>query len=211
MEVQPVELFRLLMASLFVGAGLGLFYDALRISRVMLGLSRYTEAAEAPLFQPHFLRPRPQCESNRFLCIVKKAVLATQDFLFCLVTGIAVALLLFSHNNGEFRGFVPIGLFLGFLGYYFTVGRLVIRASEYVVFALKTLFLYAIYYITWPIIAVGRKTVTFVNGQIGKFRKKRLEKRIAKYTKRYQMLLSDRSACGFLDRTIMEKYDGADF
>ena len=182
MGIDPALLFRLLAVSLLAGVAMGVLYDVLRIGRVMLGMSRYTEAADAPLFCPKFYKPRCKKSGKGVSHAFKNVLLILQDFFFCLTAGVVIALLLFSHNNGEFRGFVFLGLVVGFTVYYFTVGRLVIRASEYVVFALKTLFLYAVYYLTLPFITFGRFAAKHVGGTIRRRREKRRERKIRLYT-----------------------------
>ena len=199
MGVSPALLFRLLAVSLLVGAAMGVLYDVLRIGRVMLGMSRYTAAASAPLFCPKFYRPRGKKGDKRVFRIFKQVLLIVQDFLFCLAVGSAIALLLFSRNNGEFRGFVFLGLIIGFVAYYFTVGQLVIRASEYVVFAIKTLFLYAAYYLTLPFITFFRFAITHIGGAIRRYREKRREKKIRHYTKAKQQTLTLAAQKGFLE------------
>lgn len=205
MGVSPALLFRLLAVSLLVGAAMGVLYDVLRIGRVMLGMSRYTAAASAPLFCPKFYQPRCKKGNGRVLHIFKQVLLIVQDFLFCLAVGIAIALLLFSHNNGEFRGFVFLGLVIGFVAYYFTVGQLVIRASEYVVFAIKTLFLYAVYYLTLPFISFGRFAIAHIGSAIKRYREKKREKKICRHTKVTQQALIHAAQKGFLEALAFEK------
>lgn len=205
MGIDPTLLLRLLAASVVVGMALGLVYDVLRICRVMMGMSRYTAAASAPIFCPHFCRPRRTEGRSRVSDFVKRAVLIAQDFFFCVTFGIAVALLLFSRNGGEFRGFVLLGALLGFAAYYFTVGQLVIRASEYVVFAIRTALLYAVYYVTLPFIAVvrfiGRHVMNMVKARVAK----RREKRIVRYTKAEEQSLIRLAENGFLCDGILSQ------
>ena len=205
MGINPTLLLRLLAASVIVGMALGLVYDVLRICRVMMGMSRYTAAASAPIFCPRFYKPRRKMGCSRVSDFVKSAVLIAQDFFFCVTFGIAVALLLFSRNGGEFRGFVLLGALLGFAAYYFTVGRLVIRASEYVVFAIRTALLYAVYYVTLPFIAairfVGRHVMNMVNARAAK----RREKRIARYTKAEEQNMIRLAENGFLCNVILSQ------
>lgn len=200
MGIDPALLFRLLVASLLAGAAMGVLYDVIRIGRVMLGMSQYTAAADAPLFCPKFLKPREKSPHRRLSRLVKGGLLIAQDFLFCLTAGVVIALLLFSHNNGEFRGFVPIGVAVGFAAYYFTVGRLVIRASEYVVFAIKTLFLYAVYYLTLPFISLGRFVIKHIGNAIRKARAKKRERKIARFTGTAYKSLLQAAENGFLSQ-----------
>lgn len=204
MEIYPVLLLRLLLASLIFGAMMGVLYDAIRIQRVLLGISRYTDAVKAPVFCPKFCPPKKKKTSGRASEGAKYICLVLQDVIFCFTVGALLAVLLFYQNNGEFRGFVLAGAAVGFLAYYFTIGKLVIWASEYVVFAVKTAVLYLVYYLTFPFIAAARFLGTRIGRLLERLRQKRREKACHRYhRKRYQewLALSQR---GFLESAWME-------
>lgn len=200
MEQNPSLLFRLLLASFLFGVVLGGLYDLLRISRVLLGISRYTDAASAPAFCPKFRKLPREKKRMPAARVLQNSILVVQDILFCLAVGILTAILLFSQNNGEFRWFVLVGLVIGFAAYYFTVGKLVITASEYIVFALKTAFLYLLYYATLPLILLGR----FLLGQTGRIIGFFREKRIVKYDKTVRDRLLAEARQGFLSEGWQE-------
>ena len=205
MEINPTSLFRLLLASLIFGAIMGVLYDCIRIQRVLFGISRYTDAANTPIFCPKLWKPREKRIPEKARDFFKHGVLVLQDMVFCLTVGVLLSVLLFYRNNGEFRGFVLIGVVLGFSAYYFTVGKLVIRVSEYLVFAIKTAMLYAIYYITLPFITAGRFLVVHVGGFVERQRQKRKEKAVDRYHRRTSEELLVLSKRGFLGKQWMEK------
>ena len=205
MGIQPDLLVRLLVAALICGAALGGLYDVVRISRVMLGMSRYTGAACAPVLRSPFCKNSAPKGKKMPLRVMRSVLLVVQDFVFCLTVGITTALLLFSHNSGEFRGFVLLGLGIGFAVYHFTVGRWVIRASEYVVFAIKAAFLYAVYYLTWPFITLGRRAYVGIDRTVKKQCQKSREKAIRRYTERCGQKLMAAAQQGFLKKEQREK------
>lgn len=200
MEIYPELLFRLLLASLLFGAGIGVLYDLIRIQRVMLGMSRYTAAASAPVFCPKFAIPKIRKAPRKISRVLKHALLIAQDLFFCVTVGILLSVLLFYRNNGEFRGFVLVGVLLGFAVYYFTVGRLVIHASEYVVFALKTAVLYAVYYVSFPFIAAGRFLITKISRLVRRCRDRRYEKVVRRYHLAKSRELLTAAQDGFLEK-----------
>ena len=200
MEIYPNLLLRLFLASLFVGGLLGIVYDVMRISRVLMGINRYREAAKAPLFRPHFYKPRDPKPQRKAWKALKWAVVAVQDFAFCLFGGVCISLLLFSHNNGEFRGMVLVGVIVGFFSYYLTLGKLLIASSEYVVFALRTVALYAVYYLTKPIIFGVRKIVTWILGAAKRISQKQRTRRIEKYNRSERAKIWERAGNGFLPK-----------
>lgn len=198
MQVQPIELFRLLMSSFMVGVALGVLYDVLRIGRVLIGMNHYTSAATVPAFCPKFCKRREKKSRTRFVKILLNILLGVQDILFCLTMGAAAAVLLFYHNNGEFRGFVIIAILAGLAVYLMTVGKLVINASEYVVFAVKTAILYIVYYMTWPFIALFRLLLNQARRIVARIQSRREKKQIARYHAKHIQLLTELAATGFL-------------
>lgn len=198
MQVQPIELFRLLMSSFMVGVALGVLYDVLRIGRVLIGMNHYTSAATVPAFCPKFCKRREKKSRTRFVTILLNILLGVQDILFCLTMGAAASVLLFYHNNGEFRGFVIIAILAGLAVYLMTVGKLVINASEYVVFAVKTAILYIVYYMTWPFIALFRLLLNQARRIVARIQSRREKKQIARYHAKHIQLLTELAATGFL-------------
>ena len=208
MEISPSALWRLLLASLLFGIGMGVLYDCIRIQRVLLGISRYTKAESAPVFCPAFLRMRKK-RTGKWKKLAKFVCLVLQDILFCLSVGILVSILLFYRNDGVFRGFVLVGATVGFVVYYFTVGRLIISISEYIVFALRTAFLYFVYYVSYPFITLGRLLVTKISTAVKRVREKRCErKRIAYHTRVCSEMLA-LSSQGFLEKGWKENEKSA--
>ena len=199
MELDSGLLLRLLLTSFWFGVISGALYDVVRLQRVLLGMNRYTLAAERPAFCPHFVKVHSG-SIHRGKGFLKRIVLAIQDVVFCVTVSILVAILLFSQNNGEFRGFVLIGLGIGFAAYYFTVGKLVITASEYIVFALKTAVLYIVYYITYPFFAAAR----FLIAQGGKLCSVIRERKIVQYDKMQSAFLLSEARRGFLPTHLQE-------
>ena len=208
MEIYPSALWRLLLASFLLGVGMGVLYDCIRIQRVLFGICRYTKAANAPAFCPTFLKVQKK-RAGKGKEIIKASFLVLQDVVFCLAAGILVSILLFYRNDGVFRGFVLIGAALGFVAYYFTVGRLVISASEYIVFAIRTAFLYVVYYVSLPFIRLGRFSVERVGGAIQRAREKRLERIRASYHARVCREMLALSEKGFFEKELAEREKSA--
>lgn len=154
MEIYPHLLWRLLLYSFFSGMLLGAVYDTLRLSRVLLGVCHYIDVAPVNYVPSPF--PRRDVPPRKRSKVLREALLVLEDLAFCLVAGALVMILLFYGNDGGFRGFVLLGLLAGFLVYYATLGALVVRASEFLIFWLKVAVLYAVYYITRPFVIAAR-------------------------------------------------------
>ncbi len=153
METNPYLLWQLLVSSFFGGVLLGAVYDTMRLSRVLFGVCHYVDISLNRNIRSPFSKQLPNRKASP---IFAAFLLTLQDILFCLLAGILIAILLFYGNNGNFRGFVLFGILAGFLLYYVTIGKLLIRVSEYVIFAVKVAALYAAYYVTRPILLILR-------------------------------------------------------
>ncbi len=101
------------LLSVAVGAMLGVFYDVIRLSRVLFGIS------VASPFGTRSLR--------RY---VSYLLCALGDLLFFAVAAVVMAVFFFLRSNGIVRGYALLGAFCGFLLYYNTVGRLLIGTFE---------------------------------------------------------------------------------
>ncbi len=192
METNPYLLWQLLLRSFLGGILLGAIYDTMRLSRVLFGVCHYADIALKWNFPLPFANRLPNKKASPVLVMI---FLSVQDILFCFSAGILIAILLFDGNNGGFRGFVLLGLLAGFLLYYVTLGKLLIRISEYIIFAVKLAVLYAVFYITKPILFLAKRIANAYKEMAGRF----LMYRLRRYdiAKREQLLkLSDMGFVG---------------
>lgn len=139
---------RLCVFALLLGVGSGLFYDFLRISRILLG-AQYRAASENR-FQNvtlPFIGNRPRRKHKRLL----GAVIFIEDFFFCLLSGIAMILLFYEVTNGEIRYAAFLFAVIGFVVYRFTIGKPVMLLSETLAFLLESLVRYVVWLVLLPI------------------------------------------------------------
>ncbi len=129
----------LLLYALTVGAALGVSWDVFRIIRI---------AAYGRKKRPKRLFIRLPAEENEVKKIFRIGSSQKQSFLssacvflsdlaFCIFAAVCMILLIFRLNDGEFRGFALFGALLGFVIYYFTVGRLTIIFSDAIIKIIK--------------------------------------------------------------------------
>ena len=64
-------------------------------------------------------------------------VIYIQDVLFWIITGIILLYLSFLFNDGEIRIFMILGSILGFFIYMFTVSKMIIKISVYIILKIK--------------------------------------------------------------------------
>lgn len=132
----------LYLYALLVGAFLGVIFDIFRIFRIL----RATRYRYIPTQKKStaFSKTKQRLKTLKQKFRISKTVLeillvALEDILFFVIAALTVILLLFSVNSGMIRGLALFCVFSGFLLYNQTIGRLVMRFAEYIVFALRFL------------------------------------------------------------------------
>lgn len=66
-----------------------------------------------------------------------KVAVFIMDVLYFLAAGITVFLFMLAFNEGEIRSYLLLGIFLGFLIYYFTFGAFVLKWSNRIIRGLR--------------------------------------------------------------------------
>ena len=113
-EITQSEVRQLIWRALICGGALGLFYDVIRFIKLFCGV-RYGERAE--------YRRKSVCTAHFILAFFT-------DVVFWVAVGILSIALIYSATGGIFRGVTYICLAIGFVAYYFTLGRLVLFLSK---------------------------------------------------------------------------------
>jgi hypothetical protein len=144
-----------LLLSLACGGLCGALYDLFRISRVLLGFSEYTSAARKLYAAPLPLigsvcRPGKTSVRNR----IEHALIALGDVLYGILSGCVFSVFLYVAASGCFRWFYLAGAGIGFLIYYFTIGRIVVLSSDVIVYVLRLVAAYVRYFLCLPVRAV---------------------------------------------------------
>lgn len=153
MEISPIEQAFLLFYSFLFGIGMGFFYDVCRIVRAFFGV-RYSVGSFEKLYSlkiPFIDKKIEQKSKRRFRKIAQCIVVFVGDMLSLLIASVGIIVLNYAYNSGRFRFFTVLGVIIGFLMYYFTLGRLVMLVSEPVVILVKYVFLSFLVVIGYPI------------------------------------------------------------
>ena len=149
MEIFPYEMFISALWTFLCGAAMGVLYDILRLSRVMLGF-HYISSKSAIVknkFTERFPIKNNIDITNRILF---KIILFLEDLLFVLTFAAVFILALFYGNGGIFRVVFLIAILLGFAAYYFSLGRITILFFDVWVIYIRTLICYLVYYLLLP-------------------------------------------------------------
>ncbi len=144
MEISPFLLAKLLLYSFFLGMLTGVFYDANRVIRIFLG-ERYKQGGFGRLYSIKlpFLKKEVSLTTASDKGIqkhIRGVVIFFGDMLTVLFGAVGVIILNYSYNDGTFRGFSVVGALVGFLLYYFSIGKLVILVCEPIAFLIKYTF-----------------------------------------------------------------------
>ena len=158
--------FSLVLYSLILGAILGVLFDALRISRILL---TYRGVGS-----------KIRHVSDTFL----SAITFIEDILFASVCAVVLILFCFKVNRGISRSFILFGSGVGFTLYYFTVGRLTSLAANAISRAFYAIFAFITKRCIYPIIRFIIKILKkMFDATLGKFSRNVLVKIRALRTK----------------------------
>ncbi len=138
--------------ALLLGLFLGVLYDVLRITRMLTGIT--------PVHVAHisWIGRLPMRRIGK----IGKGPVSTLifvhllDIVYGLSTGVCFCIFLYALNNGRFRWYLLLGCVLGFFAYYYSVGKLVLYLSGYIVAFLRGIIGCILYLLTQPLIWIGR-------------------------------------------------------
>jgi|GEM_PF-1272291 len=106
--------------SVVLGIAMGVIYDLIRFSRLVLGIdarSPFKKGGQKRIF------------GYVFVCL--------GDLFFFVVLTVCMCVFFFLTGDGRMRSYGLIGAFLGFLLYYYTLGKLFIAVSAFLVSLFK--------------------------------------------------------------------------
>ena len=154
LEVSAAAQARALVAAFAFGILLAVLYDVLRILRTLFGIETGGKVGDRlsrlrfPLLSSHCSKVRTGKSRARLLV----ALTVLLDFLYALFSGILLLLFVYWQNDGIFRLYYPIAAALGFLCYFYTVGRLFCAFTATLVFFLRILLGYLALFVRLPIL-----------------------------------------------------------
>ncbi len=148
MGISQSAIARLYFSAFFLGCAFGLFYDCLRISRILFG-AHYSASSEnrfRNLALP-LIGNRPRRKHYKMLGVV----IFIEDFLFSVIAGIAMILLFYEVANGEIRYLAFIFASVGLIVYRVTLGKPIMLLAETLAFVLECAIRYVIWFLLLPI------------------------------------------------------------
>lgn len=142
MEISPMRIFWMLVYAFAFGAFCGVLNDVNRLVRVLLGV-RYRKERMKRLYSlkiPILGRCLGEIKEGGVKGFLLGAVIFVQDLLLMLFWGGGIVFLNYSFNDGRVRIYTPLLAILGFVCYYFSIGRIVIYLSESIAFGVRVVF-----------------------------------------------------------------------
>lgn len=162
MEISPLMLLRLLIYSFLFGISAGAFNDLNRILRIFLktkrtnkGLDRLYDTKLSLLKNLIGIRLIRRCAKILFSVLI-----FIQDIALFLYLGCGVVILNYYMNRGQFRLYTIAAALVGFVIYYFTIGRLMMVLAKGIAYVIRFVMTLLIYLISRPFVwgfAVGKK------------------------------------------------------
>ena len=201
MNISQSALAWLYVYALLLGVVLAAVYDLLRITRVFLGV-HYSRRAAKRLqgIQLPFLKPYQRRTERRALGIV----VFFEDLLFCVFAAVAMILLFYQANNGNFRFPTLLAAGAGFLLYRGTVGRLVMLFSEVIAFFIETCVRYLLFFSTLPFRFLARQAKKWLETAAKRVWRAHRRSGRKHFTER-QLDRVRRDACGLIPEELPKK------
>ena len=145
------------LIAIVVGAGVGLIYDGIRLGRAIIGI-RYTDRLSHRFSAVHFpligILPQKEAPQRKRKEFFISLYVAMGDVIFFLLASVATVVYLYHANDGIVRWYLLFGLFLGFLLYYVTIGKITVNLFEVITLALRLLLAYVAYFTVRPLTCV---------------------------------------------------------
>lgn len=170
MEISQLSFVLLAVYSVCFGALLGVIYDVIRVLRVLLGAEREEKGKTdfRKIELPIIKRKAYPDKKSKLSSALLNVWVAVGDVIFAVSCGIMAVMIAYAYNSGKVRAVIFIGLALGFLGYYFTLGKLVMKISELVAFLIRSAAVYAY------------ELIRFIFGSFKKIKIQKIKKKGAK-------------------------------
>lgn len=157
MEVSILDQLYVFCMSLIIGVALGALYDIVRMWRAFLGIryvNKFTEKLKLlrlPLIKNPLLKEKKQNDRAQGI------LLFITDIIYFLIVTLIMIIFVYSVSGGVVRWFIFVGAMMGLLIYYFTIGKIVISVSEYIVFFVRIVWAYVVYFVTYPFLPIINK------------------------------------------------------
>lgn len=157
MEISIQEQFIALAMSALIGIFLGAVYDAVKILRSLLGISNANKMTERLKKIRLPLIKNPNLKEKKANKTFQKVILFFTDILYFVVATLVMMVFIYYINFGIVRWYIFLGAILGMLLYHALLDGFVISVFETIMFFLRILVLYLVYFISKPFVSVLKR------------------------------------------------------
>ena len=202
MEISPYRLVLLLLWGVLFGVSAGVLNDGHRLIRTALGV-RYDKGRYDRLYQrslPFVGKPLSKPKEGKRRGIFLWCVMLLQDLVLFAYAALGTVLLNYYFNDGQLRIYTLVAVLVGFLIYFFTLGKLVTALSGLLVFVLRSTICVAFFLFFLPFRKIFRIFGEFIEKIREKVSKTIAIKRKTMYNMSRVKCLLKEADSGFLGR-----------
>ncbi len=152
-HVSQSALISLALYGAAVGVLLGIVYDVFRILRIAVEPSNRLRLLNIITDKKTADEKKPYGET------VRTVIIAIEDIIYSIICAVVISVMIFHINSGHPRWFILLGTALGFFVYYFTVGKIVMLFSSYIILFVRTVFMFVMKLTLFPLL----KLISFLS------------------------------------------------
>ena len=197
MEISPLTLLVLLISSFLLGGFVGVINDINKMIRVFLcGEEDFDRYKKMAVF---FKMKKNGISFNKTLM---NALTFIQDIFTLTLAAVGLILLNYYYNDGYFRFFSFFAMVVGFVIYYFTLGKLAAVILESLAFFLRCIIVTIVRIVTYPIALLIKCIKNLIVKLFIKYKKCIEKNKNLRYNKKRRELIVELSKCGFITNDV---------
>ncbi len=149
------EHLRVIVYSFFMGMGLSLLYDVVKLTRILFGICSYSETAKKlNNTKLPFLKEKSSRQDGKKGGVTAFVFVFFGDIIYSLLCGAAYSLFLFHAIEGHVRWYFILSSAFGFFFHYFTLSKFNIIVLEVLFFLMKCgiMYLWMVFFLPFRIL-----------------------------------------------------------
>ncbi len=148
-----------MLYSAVFGVVMSLIYTLIKILRITVGVTK-GKKIKLKLHGPWRSVHLPKCKG--LLSVIFVHII---DILYLIFAAVAFCIFVFAFNHGRIRWYLLLSALAGFVAWYYSLGKVIMYVSEYIVYVVKSFTKLLIYVIMLPI-GLAVKPVKRIFGMI---------------------------------------------
>ncbi len=148
MVVEQKKLALIFVSSVALGVFFGVIYSLFKVRRTYFPFKLFN------------------LSKNKSVFVIEEIITFFEDVLFALICAVSTCVFIYYTNAGRFRGIALIGSALGYLIYYNTLGKIVLKCSGYIINFLRALIRKIILLTVVPVLKLLRLIFVLTLGRV---------------------------------------------